>query len=121
MLVEINHEYLILWIAGARKCHRGANYVRALMAHASTVVDYQPSCDGDIFVTERFNLLQDFIFINLEVFLGESGDRSASVISYACPQDNQVYIRSNCVQAHLVSLWDALILAGSPSCVRTSK
>ena len=108
MLVEIDHEYLILWIAGAHKRQGSGNHIRALRAHASAVVNHQANRDGDIFVTKRLNLLRDFIFIDLEVFLAESGDRSAFMVPHSCLQDNQVHIRSNRIRANLVRLWDVL-------------
>src|ERR1019366_2661886 len=108
MLVEIDHEYLILWIAGACKYHGGANHIGALRTHASAVVNHQANCDGDIFVAERLNLLKDLIFVDLEVFLAESGDRSAFTVPHSGPQDNQFHPRSDRVRTNLVRLWDVL-------------
>ena len=107
MLVEIDHEYLILWIAGAHKCQGGSDHIRALRTHASAVVNHQANCDGDIFVTKRFDLLKNLIFVDLKVFLAESGDWSAFMIPHSCPQDNQVHVRSDRVRASLVRLWDS--------------
>src|SRR4029077_13352210 len=75
---------------------------------ASTVVNYQANGDGDIVVAKRFNLLKDLIFVDLEVFLVESGDWSALTVPHRCLQDNQVRIRSNHVRANLVWLWGVL-------------
>ena len=108
MLVKIDHEDLILWIAGAYKCQGSSDHIRALRAHASAVVNHQPNRDGYIFVTKRFDLLRDFIFIDLKVFLAESGDRSAFMVPHGCLQDDQVHIGSDRVRANLVRVWDAL-------------
>ena len=69
MLVEIDHKYLIFRVAGTRKCQGSVNHVRVFGAHASAVVNHQANRDGNIFMAERFDLLENFIFIDLEVFL----------------------------------------------------
>src|ERR1039458_7744375 len=108
MLVEIDYEYLILWIAGACKCQGSSDHIRALRAHTAAVVNYQANCDRDIFVTKGLNWLKNFILVDLEVFLYESRDRSAFMVPHSCLQDNQVHIRSDRVRTNLVRLPDAL-------------
>ena len=108
MFIEIDNEYLIRGIAGAHECQGGGDHFGALRTHASTVVNHQPNGDGHIFVAERFNLLRDLVFIDLKVFLAESGDRSALVIPHGCLQNDQIRIRSDRERANLARLWDAL-------------
>ena len=106
MLVEIDHEQLILRVAGARKGQGGASHIRTLGSHAPTTVNHQSNGDRKVFVAERFNLLQNLIFIDLEGFVGESGDWNALVVSHTCAQDNQAHVGSNRVRADLTRLWN---------------
>jgi hypothetical protein len=95
-------------IAGAHERQGGANHIGALRTHASAVVHHQADGDRDIFVAKRLNLLKDLIFVNLEIFLAESGDRSAFTVPHCCPQDNQVHIHSDRERTNLVGLWGVL-------------
>ena len=55
MLVEVDHENLILRVAGAGKRQGGRNNFRALRSHASTVINHQADSDRNIFVAKRFD------------------------------------------------------------------
>ncbi len=88
ILVEIDHEHLVLRVAGAGKRQGRGNNISALRSHASTVVDDQADRDRDIFMTEIFDLLKHSVLVNLKVVLAESGNRSAFVVLHGCVQDD---------------------------------
>src|ERR1035437_332211 len=66
-LVEVDHKHLVLRIAGAGERHCRCNHVGALGAHTSAVVHNNAGCDGDIFVAEVLDRLEDSIFVKAEI------------------------------------------------------
>ena len=99
LFVEIDHEHLVLRVAGAGKRQGGGNHVMALRSHASTVVDDQADRDRDIFVAEILDRLKHSVFVDLEIVFGESGDQSAFVVQRGCVQDHHVHIYADGVSS----------------------
>ena len=58
LFVEVDHEHLVLRVAGAREGQGRGNYVSALRYHASTVIDYQADRDRNVLVTEILDRLK---------------------------------------------------------------
>ena len=79
-IVEIDNERFILGIAFAHERQRRAVHALAFVAHAAAVVDDQAKADRNVFVPERLDRLQNFVFENLEVFLFQAVDRTAFFI-----------------------------------------
>src|SRR5690348_2236407 len=89
MLVEIDHEHLILRITGAGKGQSSGNHVMHLRPHASTVVNHQADRDRDILVAEILNPLWDCILVNMKVILAETRNKMPSVVLHGGVQDHQ--------------------------------
>ena len=56
---------------------RGAADSLPLVTHAAVVVDHEPDADGDIFMLEERDLLEDFVFEDLEVLLFQANNGTA--------------------------------------------
>ncbi len=89
MLVEIDHEHLVLRVAGAGKRHSSGHHVTHLRPHAAAIVNHQADRDRDILVAEIFNLLQDSILVNMKVILAEARNKVPSVVLHGGVQDHQ--------------------------------
>jgi hypothetical protein len=92
MLVEVNHENLILLVAGAGKRQGSRNNFRALRSHAPTIINHQADCDRNIFVAKRFDFLEDSVLVNPKVFFAEPGNRIMVAVLHGSVQDHQVNI-----------------------------
>ena len=92
MVVEIDHEHLVLRIAGAGERQRGGNHIVALRRHATAVIDKNADCNRDIFVAEVLDLLKYSILINLEIVFFEPGNRYVVAIQNGCAEDDHVDI-----------------------------
>src|ERR1041385_7774355 len=89
MLVEIDHEHLILRVTGAGKGQSSGNHVMHLRPHASTVVNHQADRDRDILVAEILNPLWDCILVNMKVILAETRNKMPSVVLNGGVQGHQ--------------------------------
>src|ERR1051326_2796501 len=89
MLVEIDHEHLILRVTGAGKGQSSGNHVMHLRPHVSTVVNHQADRDRDILVAEILNPLWDCILVNMKVILAETRNKMPSVVLHGGVQDHQ--------------------------------
>ena len=72
-------------MAGICKSECGRNHFGALVAHAAAVVDDQADSGWAIFGLKYFYFLFSAVFIDVEIFRGQTGDRLAVVV-----QDSQV-------------------------------
>jgi hypothetical protein len=68
VIIEINHEHLILGIARARKRRNRIAYFFQLRAHAAAVVHNQSHSDGRVSLLEHGNSLQTPIFVHTRKF-----------------------------------------------------
>src|SRR5260370_1568858 len=73
-VIEINHEDLILWIAGANEYETRGNHIGPLGSHAAAVIEYQADGHRHVGAGEFRNLLGRSVFANLKACLRASGD-----------------------------------------------
>src|ERR1700719_1043793 len=98
MLVEIHHEHLVLWIAGAGKLQSSGNDQSTLAGHASAVVNHEAYRYRQVLVAEMLDLLACSVLINLKVVFVESGNKNAFAVLCRCVQDHQIGIDSDFVE-----------------------
>src|SRR5207247_585372 len=78
LVVEVDNENLVLWIAGFDKRDRRLNHVLTPGRHTTAVVDHQTYRDGYICAGELSDLLQHAIFVDLKLILSEARDVTAA-------------------------------------------
>src|SRR5260370_3695126 len=94
-VIEINHEDLILWIAGANEYETRGNHIGPLGSHAAAVIEYQADGHRHVAAGEFRNPLGRSVFANLEVCLGESGDVPSPGVFDAYIEQNKLYVSRN--------------------------
>ena len=114
MLVETDHEHLVLRVAGAGKRQGSGNHFRTLRSHASTVVNNQADRDRDIFVAEILDLLEDSVLVNLKIVFAESRNKNSSAVLHGRVQDDHV-------NAHVNRVWVTLAALRRRVCLRPSQ
>ena len=80
LVVKVDHEDLILRIAGAYQIQCRAVHLVPLLAHGAGVVDDDPHGDRNIFMPERSDCLRLVVLKNAERALVESRDQMVLVI-----------------------------------------
>src|ERR1022692_2447081 len=92
--VEVDHEHMVLRVAGAGKCQGCCDDISALWHHTSTVVDDQTNRDGDILVAKGFDRLQRSVLVYLEVVFTQPGNQNVLAVLSGGSQDHHVDIDS---------------------------
>ena len=80
LVIEIDDEDFVFRIRRFDEIDSGGIHLAALIPHASAVVDQNAEGDGDVFPPEVFELLQNFLFIDLEGALRQVRDEMATAV-----------------------------------------
>ena len=81
-VVEVHDEGFVIGIALTHKRKRRAVHALALIAHAAAVVDDQAEAQRNIFVLERLDRLQNFVFENLKILFRQPVNRTAFPVEH---------------------------------------
>jgi len=89
VVIEIDNEELVVWIALFSKRKTCGDYFGALRSHAAAIVDYQADGYGSIDARELGDGLRSAFFEDLKVGLIETGDKGAPIVGDGDVKQNE--------------------------------
>src|SRR5882724_893620 len=90
VVVKIDDERFVLWIASLDERKRCLVHTRALVAHAAAVVNDEAHADGNVLAFEDRKSLLGLIFEHAEVFLLQAVYKSSAVVDHRRVQHDEI-------------------------------
>src|SRR4029077_12995870 len=92
IVVEVDDERLVLWIAGLDESESGFIYAGSLVSHAAAIVDHQAHADGNILALKGGEFLLNLVFENAKAFDFQAVRELAAIIEHRGMQNHEADI-----------------------------
>ena len=90
VVVKIDDERLVLWVAPLDERKRCFVHAWALVAHAAAVVNDEAHADGNVLAFEDRKFLLGLIFKHAEIFLLQAVDKTSAVVDHRRMQHDEI-------------------------------